>query len=269
MEIYQKEQAPQTRNPYLVKRTFLNNHTCFCDSYEAIFITKGELTIELNKVRYELKAGEGIIIFPNETYTLKTVGLAEKVSCLYSKDFIKDFDEVIQDDVEILNRQFAFDGSILPEDLDITKCNAYEIKSLIYYACGQIKWERRLKDTTSAITILKKRILAYIREHFNENISLKDVADELGYNYCYVSDKFHEIFGQGFTSFVNQYRLEQACDFLNHTDETVTNVGYICGFSSIRTFNRVFQEKYKQTPSEYRKAIYIRNNKVETCSQPC
>ena len=42
---------------------------------------------------------------------------------------------------------------------------------------------------------------------------------------------------------------------LEYTDMSITDACLEAGFQSQRTFNRVFQEKYKMTPREYKKVF--------------
>lgn len=49
-----------------------------------------------------------------------------------------------------------------------------------------------------------------------------------------------------------QLRLEEACRLLRQTDETVTSIAGMCGFSSIRAFLNVFQRGLGTTPTTYR-----------------
>ena len=52
--------------------------------------------------------------------------------------------------------------------------------------------------------------------------------------------------------YLNDARLNYACHRLENTSDAITNICYDSGFESQRTFNRVFKERYKVTPSEYR-----------------
>lgn len=51
----------------------------------------------------------------------------------------------------------------------------------------------------------------------------------------------------------NEQRLNAAVFWLENTDHTITDIWLDAGFESQRTFNRVFREKYKVTPRDYRK----------------
>jgi transcriptional regulator GlxA family with amidase domain len=59
--------------------------------------------------------------------------------------------------------------------------------------------------------------------------------------------------GTGFVRYLSIIRISQAADLLTTTDLKITDIAYQCGFSSIRTFNRVFLEVTGYTPTEYSK----------------
>jgi AraC-like DNA-binding protein len=95
----------------------------------------------------------------------------------------------------------------------------------------------------------------YILQHFNENISLHQLAQ-----HCYVSP-FH--FSRIFKSVMNvsphQYlaevRLNHAKILLTTTDDPVTDIAFACGYNSIEHFATAYRGKFKTNPTRYRKEI--------------
>ena len=61
-----------------------------------------------------------------------------------------------------------------------------------------------------------------------------------------------------FNQYLNDARLGYACQRLENTNDTITELCLDSGFKSLRTFNRAFKEKFKTSPSEYRKT-FVRN----------
>ena len=55
---------------------------------------------------------------------------------------------------------------------------------------------------------------------------------------------------------MNGVRLNYAASILENTNESITTLSLEAGFESQRTFNRVFKERYKMTPREYRIKIH-------------
>ena len=78
------------------------------------------------------------------------------------------------------------------------------------------------------------------------------LAREFGLNKNYISDLIGEVTHQNFRTYLNGYRIEKAKELLADSDLTVTDICYECGYSSIRTFNRVFWSMVHMTPREYR-----------------
>ena len=57
--------------------------------------------------------------------------------------------------------------------------------------------------------------------------------------------------------YIQKRTLELA--ILQDSKETITNIALDCGFESQRTFNRVFREKYKMSPREFRNRAIMLN----------
>lgn len=97
------------------------------------------------------------------------------------------------------------------------------------------------------------KIIEYVSENISENITLGDIADSFGYERHYFSSLFHECFSMNFKSFINIFRVENACRLLSDKSLNITHIASECGFGSIRNFNRIFKNMCGITPGEYRK----------------
>lgn len=88
----------------------------------------------------------------------------------------------------------------------------------------------------------------------NAELSREELAQMLGTNYKYVADAIRECSdGMTVTEFLNHHRLNYAVHLLTTTDDTITMISDLSGFNNRSYFNRLFRERYKLTPSEYRK----------------
>jgi AraC-like DNA-binding protein len=79
------------------------------------------------------------------------------------------------------------------------------------------------------------------------------MSRDLGVSRSHLSHTFSQRLGTNFRSYVNALRIDQACEMLKGTEDSVTHIAYECGFESQRTFNRVFMEQCGLSPSEYRR----------------
>ena len=97
--------------------------------------------------------------------------------------------------------------------------------------------------------------MAYINEHYHEELSLDDVARFAGFSRYYFSRSFKKQTGYFFKDYLCQKRLQVAMELLIRTEEPMKEVAVRSGFGSVATFNRVFREKNGCTPTRYR-ALY-------------
>ena len=91
----------------------------------------------------------------------------------------------------------------------------------------------------------------YIRRHYCEKISLGTVAAAVNFSPEYFSRMFTRETGMNFTAFLNNLRLRQAMELLEHTDKKVYEIAEEVGYSSLSYFSTTFKKSFGQTPAEY------------------
>lgn len=97
-------------------------------------------------------------------------------------------------------------------------------------------------------------IVVYMAGHFTEeDTSLTKMAEDLGYSPFALSRVFSHTFHTNFNGYLNDLRLNQAVNLLENSEDSITELAMEAGFTSMRTFNRVFGERYRMSPKEYRK----------------
>ena len=95
-----------------------------------------------------------------------------------------------------------------------------------------------------------KNVLLYCSENYTEPLSLELLSKKLHLSRYYISHIFSDKLQVSFTDFVNTLRVEHACSLLEK-GANITEIALASGFSSVRTFNRVFAEEMGMTPREY------------------
>ena len=109
--------------------------------------------------------------------------------------------------------------------------------------------------TTSANTTLLERILIIIDSMPIDQISLQSVAEQLNYEYSYISKCFRQSVGITFTNYVNQYRIHVACQMLQDSKYKVVDVAMRVGYKNLRSFNGNFKKITGITPLQYIEGI--------------
>lgn len=82
------------------------------------------------------------------------------------------------------------------------------------------------------------------------------MAKDLGVSKYVLSRVFSKTFHRNFNQYFNDARLGYAKQRLENTSGPITTICLDSGFDSQRTFNWVFKEKYRLSPSDYRKKLY-------------
>ncbi|MCL2511746.1 MAG: helix-turn-helix transcriptional regulator, partial [Bacteroidales bacterium] len=98
-----------------------------------------------------------------------------------------------------------------------------------------------------------KRCMENDSLYLNAYLSLSDVAAAIATNRTYLSDFLNNQMNVNFYDYVNNYRVQKACDILLEGEhKRLEEVGERCGFNSLSTFRRAFQKKMNTTPIEYK-----------------
>lgn len=96
----------------------------------------------------------------------------------------------------------------------------------------------------------------YIAAHYSDgNLSLDEVSKAVGISAPYLSGIFSEVNKGGFLAYLSSYRVEQAKQYLTETNETVAEIGKMCGFNSAQSFSRVFRKQTGVSPGQYREKM--------------
>ena len=98
-----------------------------------------------------------------------------------------------------------------------------------------------------------EKIISYIDKNFKfQDLSLKFLADYFGVNLTSLSKALKSKLSTGFHEYITNLRIEEAKKLLLTTDKSIQDISQECGFSSVKTFLRVFKNIVGITPTEFR-----------------
>lgn len=100
-----------------------------------------------------------------------------------------------------------------------------------------------------------EKVFTYIHSNFDSDITPDDAAAVLNYSTSYFLKFWRKNAGIPLHSYINEYRVNKAMILLSETDQPISKIGLQVGFSSLKTFNRVFKSVAGVSPSEYRRLI--------------
>lgn len=158
------------------------------------------------------------------------------------KDFISEISNIILLDLGISDSGLLSklrDAEFL-EDIQQLFCDAL-MKNHLFQA----------KPQYDAIT---NRVIQYIQNHYQQAISLAEIAEHLQMSENHISRVFKKNTNKGIPEFINFYRIEQAKELPRTTELKIYQVADQTGFQSVSYFNTIFKRLVGQTPYEFRNA---------------
>ena len=97
----------------------------------------------------------------------------------------------------------------------------------------------------------------YIRAHYQEHLTLDQMARLVYLNPTYLSRLFSQAEGMGFSDYLTAVRMERARELLKDYRLRIYQVAEAVGYQNVRHFMKVFRRQTGQTPGEYREqALY-------------
>lgn len=118
--------------------------------------------------------------------------------------------------------------------------------------------ENMYTDSNDAHLFAKMDIMIREKEmYLDPDFQRQTLVDELGIDRNKIGKLIHDFSGcSNLSAYINSFRLEYACRLLLRGDNglTIDNVARQSGFSTVRTFQRLFKEAYGMTPAEFREA---------------
>lgn len=109
------------------------------------------------------------------------------------------------------------------------------------------------RESANEAHTLSERITRFINENLHRGLTLKVLANFLGYSEKYCSDLFHRIMGESFSGYMKRHRVERAQSLLTTTAQTLAEVATAVGFSDQFAFSHFFKRATGCAPLQIRR----------------
>lgn len=128
----------------------------------------------------------------------------------------------------------------------------HDIRRWLLYRVFEISEKLHQKSNSQDRQFIRNVVKA-IRERMNENITLKDIAQQFSFSPSYFGFLVRDKSGHTFNELLVQLRMERACELLKQPGLKIYEISDQVGYRYLPYFSRQFKEKFGMTPLEYRR----------------
>ncbi len=263
------------------------------DELEIGYARKGRVFINVNKDSYIIEEGNGIFINNGILHSLAGKGSTEVIfpNILFHASLVYGSTGSVFHEKYMNRILTGWDISCLLLDRDVVwQRRVLELVENCICAEQDKRWgyEFKIREILTEITLLvldncydgpvqdlgdKKSIMRircmvdYIRKHYAEDISLKDIAASASIGERECLRCFHDFIKKPPKQYVTEIRVCNARRILASTTLSMREVGEMCGFQSASYFSKVFHDYSGVSPREYQKNLSQGNKQDKEISQ--
>ncbi|AHM68034.1 AraC-like DNA-binding protein/mannose-6-phosphate isomerase-like protein (cupin superfamily) [Paenibacillus jamilae] len=243
------------------------------DNYELYFLLQGERIYFMNGKVYTARKGDLIFILPHDLHSTASTQLeeTERILIHFSPTFLP------QQDHDILDLP-PYQQSAL---LRLPAREQVEVERLFLQMNTECRNKQPLHDRCVQHLLLEMLILvhrseaaerselvsshpmhqkiteisSFIQDHFNEPLTLEQVAACFFISPAYLSRIFLKLTGFHFSEYIRVVRVRAAQTRLRTTKDKIQHIAEDVGFGHASHFNKIFKKITGLSPLQYRKQV--------------
>ncbi len=113
--------------------------------------------------------------------------------------------------------------------------------------------------------VRKLSTLTWLHAHFTENQPVRELAAMEHLSESRYRSVFRRHTGVSPTEYRIALRMQYACDLLSTSTRSIAEIAAACGYGDVLYFTRLFKEKIKTPPGEYRKRERTKEKEEKPC----
>lgn len=247
------------------------------DYVEAIYMCSGQTTHIINGSPLTLKAGNLLFLTPRARQEILPAGADDiAINFMIRPPFFQQALTMLGDDDSPVKK---FIMNTLVDSTSVTGYLHFEVsdvlpiqntvETLVWALLNEVPDRRKINQTAMGFLLLLLmdhtdriahksieedlilKTLSYIEDNYVDG-SLRTLADNLHYDYAWLSREIKRHTGKTYTELVQEKRLSQSCWMLKNTRLNVDEIARKVGYENVSYFHRAFRSKYQTSPRKYR-----------------
>lgn len=287
MRIYRQNIFFVEKKGMLVKKykTNLSSHPHTHDFIEIVFVINGDGIHTVDDVDYPLTAGSFFVVDNGKTHSIIPSVTTEYFNIFLTVDYVKKmklydtngnqmsaYDYLVTSENNPVATYFAADTAAVLEKLFDSMLLEFGSKEQLYNEAVRaylklilvswIRFRKKSHNTPSAKSpqAALPRIIDFINKHYDEKITLAEIASKYSYNPAYFGRLFKKSYNMSFNQYLYKRRIDAACELLITTNQNISEIAVNVGFTNTTHFYREFDNLCGCTPKEYRTREVMKDN---------
>ena len=228
---------------------------------EILYVTDGEGRCIIGTEEYEMNKGDLIIINSNLIHLVKSDSEINYYCLIIDSDFCEQ-NNIPTEQLEYIAHVSDHKAVSLFEnivkafgsDLDFkeTGIKIAVLQLLLFLSRNYIDNEKTLTSKISSSDENIKLAIGYIKSHYNQKLTLEEIANEAGLSKYYFLREFKSVTKMTPFNYINSVRCEYAKKLLLKKVYTIHETAVKCGFENDSYFSKTFRKYTGCLPSEFK-----------------
>lgn len=243
------------------------------DAIEIVYMQEGELTFTIEQQVYHLLSGQCILVNPNIIHATKCTAPNKAIIFQIPVHFLENYipkvrqllftitdpetDPILRSKLDLLKQTLEKMQLIndLKPDGGILRFNSllFEVLFQLYHNFSVQVFHADVTRKNKALERLAP-VLNYTAKHYNQPISIEEIAGVAGLQPRYFCRFFKKCMGVTFLEYHNELKLSYIYRDLLSTDDKISMILEKHGFTNYKLFRRMFAKHFSATPSKVRNA---------------
>lgn len=254
----------------IIRTSFVTYEECTCSEYHFLVPIHNAPTIILDKKIHKLETDSIFACNPGQRHRMMKVGNTDfEAFVLYlDKSLLQTVSESMfgSSKLELQNIYSELTpnmkhimNTFIKESSDSQPGSELLLQSLSIHAAVNLLREGRHNLSLRSLDIQEysnkknmKKAIEYLKENYNQRITLEDLAHEMNYSPYHFLRIFKSNTGITPFEYLLNIKIDNAKTLLKHTNYSITQVCDLCGFSSNSYFTQAFKRKVGVVPSQYK-----------------
>jgi len=249
---------------------------------EIVLVQKGEVVIEMPTKTIHVREGQILFIPSDCPHSLSMAEDSSRLLFLFEPLMIMSMRDMSRL-IPLWNQPiYLNENNVLREKITALMMKVNEIYNAhetmwnsmcysylmqIYALLGQYYIDRiNPQSETATNSEIINSAIDYIKHNYMKKITLDDISDFVGFSRHYFSRIFKHYTGMSFLNYLCRCRLSAAEEQLINSERSIQMIAFDCGFTSVTTFNRIFREQKKCTPTYYRQVYSEKARNGHRCT---